>query len=219
RRAAVRCRGDSMTMLLGVSLAGRGVLLVGGGAVAARRLRRFIAEGAAVRVVAPQLHPETADLVRRHGLTWHARRFRTGHLAGAWRVHVATGDARTDRRIAGLCERRRVLCVSAGDGTHGTARMTAQLDAGDVTVAVTSAYGADPRRSLAVRDAIGDLIAAGRLPLRRRRPARTGRVDLVGGGPGPADLMTVRARRLIPEADVIVADRLGPAAGVVRGLE
>lgn len=208
-----------MTLLLGVSLAGRRVLFVGGGAVTARRLRRFLDEGAAVRVVAPELHPETARMVREHGVTWHPRRFRPRDLAGVWLAHLATGDTRVDIRIAARCARRRVLCVCAGDGERGSARMTAQLDAGDVTVAIASPHGADPRRSMAVRDAIDDLITTGALPLRRRRPARTGRVDLVGGGPGPADLMTVRARRLIAEADVIVTDRLGPAAEIVRGLD
>lgn len=42
------------------------------------------------------------------------------------------------------------------------------------------------------------------------RRSATGRVDLVGGGPGPADLMTVRGYRLLREAEVIIADRLGP---------
>jgi uroporphyrin-III C-methyltransferase/precorrin-2 dehydrogenase/sirohydrochlorin ferrochelatase len=208
-----------MTLMLGVTLTGRDVLLVGGGAVVARRLGRFLEEGARVRIVAPELHPDTALLVQRHGIPWRSRRFRSTDLAGAWLVHAATGDAAVDRDVAARCARRRVLCINATDGDRGSARLTAQVDAGDVTVGVTSAVGADPRRSAAIRDAIGDLIATGRLPLRRRREGRIGRVDLVGGGPGPADLMTVRARRLIAEADVIVADRLGPTTEVLHGLE
>lgn len=208
-----------MTVMLGVDLTGRDVLLVGGGAVAAKRIRRFLDEGARVRIAAPVLHPDTARLVELHGLVWRAGRFRGTDLAGAWLVHTATGDARVDRDVAERCERKRILCINASDGAHGSTRLTAQAEIGDVTVAVTSTVGADPRRSVAVRDAIVGLVGEGRIPLRRRRAGRSGRVDLVGGGPGPADLMTVRARRLIAEADVVVTDRLGPAAEVVRGLD
>ncbi len=208
-----------MTTILGLTLTDRRVLLVGGGSVAAHRLRRFIADGALVRIVAPELGPQTQALVREHDIEWQARTFEPADVFDAWLVHTATGDSRIDREVTAVCERNRVFCINASDGAHGSARMTAQSTSGDVLIGVASEIGVDPRRAASVRDAIARMLESGRLPLRRTRASRIGRVDLVGGGPGPIDLMTVRARRLLAEADVIIADRLGPTAAVLAELD
>jgi uroporphyrin-III C-methyltransferase len=50
----------------------------------------------------------------------------------------------------------------------------------------------------------------GALPLRRRRRTGVGLVSLVGGGPGDPGLVTVRGRRALAEADVVVVDKLAP---------
>ena len=65
-----------------------------------------------------------------------------------------------------------------------------------------------------------DLVFAGREDEARAEFARAldesappaGMVFLVGAGPGAADLLTLRAQRLLGEADVIVHDRLGTAS-------
>ena len=115
-----------MTTMLGVSLTGRDVLFAGGGSLTARRLPRLIAEGAAIRIVSPSLSEETAELVRRHDLAWTAREALPADVEGAWLVHAATGDARTDADVAAWCEQRRTFCVNASDGAHGSARLTAE---------------------------------------------------------------------------------------------
>jgi uroporphyrin-III C-methyltransferase/precorrin-2 dehydrogenase/sirohydrochlorin ferrochelatase len=63
---------------------------------------------------------------------------------------------------------------------------------------------------------VGDLVAAGQEDAARQEMTRqiadgaepSGIVYIVGAGPGAADLMTLRAHRLLGEADVIVHDRL-----------
>lgn len=199
-----------MTTMMGVSLTGREVVFIGGGAVAARRMRRLLGEGALITVVAPELCADVRTLVDEGAVRWAARVACSADVDRAWFVHTATGDRATDAEVTGWCESRRILCVNASAGAHGTARLAAETRSGDVIVGVVSDAGIDPRRAMRVRDAIAALLRDGLLPLRRRRRASAGRVDLVGGGPGPTDLMTVRGRRLLAEADVVVADRLGP---------
>lgn len=203
-----------MTSLLGIELAGRRVVMVGGGPAAARRVRTLLLDGPRVLVVAPQLCEELADLHREGLVEWRAAEVVAGDLDGAWLVQTATGDRATDTAVVGWASERRIFCVNLGDVTTGSARTPATMRSGDVLVGVVSTGAADPRRSTAVRDQLAEHLREGRVDLRRRR-ARvpgTGSVVLVGGGPGAIDLLTLRGRRALAEADVVVTDRLGPTS-------
>ena len=192
-------------------LLGRPVLVVGGGPVAARRAKGLLDAGALVTVVAPLACPALQDLADAGLLTWEARRYRTADADGSWFIQTATGDAAVDAAVASDAEAQRIWCVNASDHEASSAWTPAVAVVDDVKIAVNA--GGDPRRAMALRDAVATALATGDLPLRRHRArtdATTGSVALVGGGPGDAGLITVRGRRLLGQADVVVADRLGP---------
>lgn len=211
----------SKPFLLGLSLAGRRVVAVGGGRVTARRVKDFLAEGALVEVISPGLHPDLADLLGvDERLTWSPRVYSgPSDLDGAWLVHVGTGNAAVDAAVAEAAEDQRTWCVVASAATTGNARVPArtslQTMAGQVSLAVHA--GDDPRRAVGVRDelathltaAAAEYLASGEVDLRPRR-RRGGWVALVGAGPGDAELMTRRAASLLAGADVVIADRLIP---------
>ncbi len=187
-----------------LDLAGKKAVVVGGGPVAFRRTRSLVGAGAEVTVISPVLSADFTEL----DITVVRRQYEDGDLDGAWLAHAATSDPKTNAAIAAEADRRRIWCVRADDAEATAARVPAVTRHGDLTVAVTA--GGDPRRSQRLRSAISHALAQGTLPVRHHRRGTSGHVALVGGGPGDPGLMTVLGRRLLAEADVVVADRLGP---------
>jgi uroporphyrin-III C-methyltransferase/precorrin-2 dehydrogenase/sirohydrochlorin ferrochelatase len=189
-----------------LDLGGRRAVVIGGGAVALRRTRGLLAAGASVAVIAPAVLPELAELSE---VAVSLRGYVDGDLDGAWVVHACTDDPAVNAAVAAEAERRRIPCVRADDAAGGSARTPAVTRGAGLVVAVGSDAGPDPTRASAVRDAVALLLETGELPLRPGRPA-AGSVALVGGGPGDPELITVRGRRLLADADVVVVDRLAP---------
>lgn len=193
-------------------LLGRPVLVVGGGPVAARRAKGLLDAGARVTVVAPVASSALRELADAGLLTWEQRPYLPSDVDGVWFVQTATGDSAVDSQVSKDAEAQRIWCVNASDHEASAAWTPAVAVVDDVKIAINA--GGDPRRAMALRDAVATALETGDLPLRRRRvskdTAAAGSVALVGGGPGDTGLITVRGRRLLGQADVVVADRLGP---------
>ncbi|MEK0099932.1 uroporphyrinogen-III C-methyltransferase, partial [Streptomyces sp. A475] len=196
---------------VGLRLTGRRVVVLGGGQVAQRRLPALIAAGADIHLVSPSATPSVEAMADGGELTWSRRPYADGDLADAWYALIATGDRTANEAASAEAERHRVWCVRSDDADAATAWTPATGRSEGVTVAVltTDAAGRDPRHTAAVRDAIVEGLRDGSLVAPHHRTRTTG-VSLVGGGPGDPDLITVRGRRLLAEADVVIADRLGP---------
>ncbi|SCL21836.1 uroporphyrinogen-III C-methyltransferase [Micromonospora inyonensis] len=198
---------------LGLRLAGRRVVVVGGGTVATRRVPALLDAGADVLLVSPELTPALRAHVDAGRLHWEPRRFVPADLNGAWLVHVAVDDRAAAAAVSAVAAERRIFCVRADDRFAASAWTPAVTRHGPVTVAVLG--GGDPHRSRATRDAVRALLDGPDSPLRTGAGAagtrrRGGQVALVGAGPGDAELITLRGWRLLARADVVVADRLVP---------
>ncbi|WP_191243460.1 uroporphyrinogen-III C-methyltransferase [Amycolatopsis deserti] len=196
--------------LVGLDLAGRRVVLVGGGTVAQRRLPRLISAGAAVELISPSTTPAVGGMIDAGEVVWHQRRYADGDLDGAWYALACTDDPEVNAAVCAEAERRRIFCVRADAGIEGTAVTAAVGRHEGLVVGVLS--GGHPLRSAAVRDNIVEALHTGAIADDLTPPDATELpgVALVGGGPGDPELITVKGRRLLARADVVVADRLAP---------
>ncbi len=197
--------------LVGLRLNGKKVVVVGGGTVAQRRLPLLVANGADVHVIARSATPAVEAM---SGITLQTREFRDGDLDGAWYAIAATDDPAVNAAVVAEADRLHIFCVRADAAREGTAVTPASFEYEGLSVGVLA--GGEHRRSAAIRSAIHEAMQQGLLTpdiapdLPVAPGVLKGGVALVGGGPGDPELITVRGRRLLAHADVVVADRLAP---------
>lgn len=190
--------------LVGLRLAGRKVVVVGAGSVAQRRLGLLIASGADVHVIAPHATPAVEGMA---SINLQLRPYQDGDLDGAWYAIACTDDPAVNAAVVDEAERRHIFCVRADSARDGTAVTPASFNHDGIAVGVLT--GGQHKRSAALRSAIHEALQRGLIT--ETADVKPEGVALVGGGPGDPDLITVRGRRLLAEADVVVADRLAPA--------
>ncbi len=147
-----------------VELEGRPCLVLGGGAVAERKVEGLLAAGAVVTVVSPALSPGLATLASGGRITHVARPYAEGDLAGAALAFAATDDGAVNADVAREGRARGVWVNAADDPAHCDAILPAVVRRGAVTVAVSTG-GASPALARAVRERIEAALPAAYGPL------------------------------------------------------
>lgn len=149
-------------------------LVVGGGAVATRKVRALLDAGARVRVVAPDVHDELAALAAgASGLTIERRAYAAGDAGGALLVIAATDRREVNARVAADAHALGRLVNVADAPEEGNCATAATHRAGELTVAVTA--GGVPAVAARVRDLVAERLdrryaeALARLVALRRR--------------------------------------------------
>ncbi len=192
--------------LVGIDLAGHRVVVVGGGTVAQRRLGLLIASGADVHVISRVVTPAVEAMAASGQIGLALREYAEGDIDGAWYAMACTDEPDTNAAVVAEATRRRIFCVRADNARLGTAVTPATARYDGMTLGVLA--GGRHRRSAAVRNALLEALQSG-VVTDDSAPAAPG-VALVGGGPGDPDLITVRGRRLLARANLVVVDRLAP---------
>ncbi|MHB8440401.1 MAG: precorrin-2 dehydrogenase/sirohydrochlorin ferrochelatase family protein [Acidimicrobiales bacterium] len=157
---------------VGLVVRGRPCLVVGGGRVAARKVASLLRCGAAVTIVAPEVHEALSALVAEgliesiDGPPLHVqlRPYEAGEASRYRLVVTATGDVAVDRQVYEDAEAAGVWVNSADDPEHCTAVLPAVWRHGEVHVAVSTG-GTSPALASWLRDQVAVAMADGLTPL------------------------------------------------------
>ncbi len=135
-----------------LDLAGRDVLLVGGGRVASGKLQQLVAAHAHVRVVAPVVLADIERLGRLAPIDIFRRAFQPSDVDGVWLV-VAAATPEVNRAVANAADARRIFVNAVDDPENASAYLSGVVRRDEVTLAISTAGDAPALTSL-VREAL-----------------------------------------------------------------
>ena len=123
---------------VGLIVAGRPCLVVGGGAIALRKANGLLACGATLTVVAPRLHPELAALAEAGALTVERRAYRRGEVVGYRLAMAATDDPAVNAAVYEDGEAAGVWVNAADEPAACSFTLPAVARRGPITVAIST---------------------------------------------------------------------------------
>ena len=131
------------------------VLVVGGGQVALRKVKKLLPYGPRITVTAPEICPELGEIP---GVAFRPRRFRLGDLRPRPAlVLTATDDPAQNRRIAALCRRRHIPVNVADDPAHCTFLFPALVRQGNFSAGISTG-GASPTAAAFYKNELQSLL-------------------------------------------------------------
>ena len=137
------------------------VVVIGGGAVAARKAELLLKCGARVRLVAPELAPSTVELLRQHPdaaqMTYLCAPFAAHHLEGAGLVIAATDSDTLNAQVSQLARAGGIPVNVADDADASDFILPAIVDRAPLLVAISSA-GSAPVLARRVREQVEALL-------------------------------------------------------------
>lgn len=136
-----------------LDLAGRSVLVVGGGRVALEKVHGLLECGARVTVVAPEAVPELRSLP----VEWRPRGYHASDLRGRFLVVAATSSTPLNRRVFADAEAQNVFCNVADVPELCSLILPAVHRQGPIAVAVSTG-GASPALAQRIRDDAAGLV-------------------------------------------------------------
>ena len=137
---------------MNVDLAGRLVIIIGGGVVAERKVRGILALDAevAVRVIAPAMTDVLRELADCEQIEWREEYYAGGMLEGASLVYAATDSPSVNAEIAAEAKRLGLLVNVIDDPNASSFQLPATLRRGDFLLTVSTG-GGSPALSRAIR--------------------------------------------------------------------
>ncbi|SES38947.1 precorrin-2 dehydrogenase/sirohydrochlorin ferrochelatase family protein [Salipaludibacillus aurantiacus] len=120
---------------------GQPCLVVGGGKVAARKIRKLVACKAEITVISPELHPDTAEL--QHNFHFLKRAFKQGDTKGAFFVVAASDNSQINLDIYNEAKHHVPLYNIADNQKHSNFFFPAVMERGPLKISVSTS-GASP---------------------------------------------------------------------------
>jgi len=147
-----------------VEMAGRRILVVGGGNVAEGKVAGLLTAGADVTVVAPDLTSALREQFAAGAFKHEARDYRDGDLAGFEVCFVATDDGAVNAQVASEGKRRGIWVNAADDPKYCDFILPSVVRQGEVVVAASTG-GASPALARRLREDLTAFLSDDYAPL------------------------------------------------------